>query len=107
MANQTYGVDEAVGDGTKIQQQKIIKRYEYGALPNTATKNLAHGIDVTKVLRFWAFATNGTLYSNVTQLSTPAATLTIFHLTATNIVMTSTADLSAYTVCTVYVELLP
>lgn len=86
-----------IDTGKKWTDGSIIykKLVSFGALPVTTTKNVAHGVTpaLTKYARVSAFiARNGTQYLNI-----PAVSLTAITITATNISITSTADLSAYT----------
>lgn len=78
-------------DGSIIYKKLI----SFGALPNTTTKSVAHSesLSLVKMCRISAFvARNGTQY-----LTIPALTITSVTITATNIVVISTNDLSAYT----------
>ncbi len=78
-------------DGSIIYKKLI----SFGALPNATTKNVAHSetISLTKMARVSAFiARNGTLYANI-----PFVTITSMSISATNVTIISTTDLSTYT----------
>ncbi len=102
-------------DGKEIYRKVI----SCGALPNATTKNTAHSISgMTKVLRMWGTATDGTNQmvlpraEGVSQAVAEggAASYTVLadcvelYATATNIVMKSVSDLSTYTSSYVVVE---
>lgn len=86
-------VGRKVDTGKKWIDGSVIfrKLLSIGALPNSTTKNVAHGeaaINLTKYARVSDFtARNGTQY-----ISPPAITIT-----NTNVAVTTTSDLSAYT----------
>lgn len=102
-------------DGKEIYRKVV----SMGALPNATTKNTAHGITgIGTVLSLRGMATNGT-----TQIPLPrpdgythavdeggAATYTVLvdavelSVTATNVVMITTSDLSAFTASFAIVE---
>lgn len=77
----------------------------FGALPNTGTKSVAHGLTPNAAWTWTlvqATATNTTTFQGFT-LNSAQATLTV---DATNVTITTTANLSAYNVCNVVLEYL-
>jgi len=90
-------------DRTNLQNVKdvIRKVIDFGALPNNALKQVAHGITVdanTEFTRIYAVANDpGT---SAIQIAHPM----ILEVDATNINITTVDDKTAYTVCTVTVE---
>ena len=75
----------------------------FGALPNTATKSVAHGISITtstSFTRIYATASNpvGLLYFPI-----PSIWISV---DATNVNITTTANMTAYTICYVILEYL-
>lgn len=77
------GIKYTDSSGSRAVFRKVV---DFGALPNTTTKNVAHGESVDPDLA------TGTIYAND---GTTALTLTP-SLTATNISLTTTSDLSSY-----------
>jgi hypothetical protein len=86
-------------DGLKYPMfRKVINT---GSLPNATSENTAHGIvglAVTKFMRCEFWATNGTTKGRVSN-GNP-----LIEVDATNVVVTSTGDLSAYTSSLVILE---
>jgi hypothetical protein len=83
----------------------------FGALPNTTTKSVAHNIPITSavtVTRIYGAATNpSTGYIPIPYSSITAVADNIeLSMTSANIVIKTGADQSAYTVCYVVVEYL-
>lgn len=110
MANQTYGTDLPIGDGTKVRQETLIRRVEFGALPNATTKSVAHGVsfnNFANVIRFWAVAHDGTNVIIIPRFHATATSGARMELTGTNIVIVTTGDLSAFTICTAFIEYIP
>lgn len=110
MANQLYGTDTPAGDGTKIRQETIVRRVEFGALPNATTKSVAHGVsfnNFANITRLWAIAHDGTNVIVLPRFHATATSGARLELTGTNVVVVTTGDLSAFTVCTVFIEFLP
>lgn len=96
-------------------RQVFRKTINFGALPNTATKNVAHGIDfgslptVTKGTRLYGCATNpatGMIIPLPFASSTALASCISLSADPTNIIITTGADYSAYTNCFVIIELI-
>lgn len=79
--------------------------YDFGALPNTATKTLAHTIDLTSdytFTRIYGCATNTTTKA---AMPLPTSDIKLF-IDATNINVVTVSDLSAYTVTYIVLEYL-
>lgn len=74
-----------------------------GALPNTTTKNTAHGLTFSQIVRLYGITTDGT---NWVPLPTPTTgtTQVVLYATSTNIVLITASNLSAYTSTYVTVE---
>ena len=81
--------------------QRIV--VDFGALPNTALKNVAHNL---AVIADWNFQKiYGVAKDPVAIVSIPIAHPDItVRVTATNVEITTTSDLSAYTQCFVILE---
>lgn len=108
MANQTYGIVDLAGDGSRVRQDIRTRRVECGALPNATTKNVAHGIpslDVTKVVGLRGVSTDGTTVMPLPYTDSAAfVDMCEMNLTATNVVLISGANLSAFTTTTVFID---
>lgn len=89
------------------RRQVFRKMIDFGALPNTATKNVAHEIDITTGFSFTriygcASDTTNLLYTPIPNANTDIR----ITLTATNVVITTSANYSAYDTTYVVVEYL-
>ena len=108
MANQTYGVNEMAGDGSKVRQDIRTRRVEFGALPNNTTKSVAHGIsgsDVTKVVGVRGISTDGTTILPLPYADSAAFAAQVeLNVTATNVVIITAADLSAFATTTIFID---
>lgn len=90
-------VDPATGTRYPVYRKMV----DTGALPNATGKNVAHGVTgmaVTKYMKASLWATDGSTKGRV------IAGDPVVEVTATNIVITATANLSAYTASTVLLE---
>lgn len=80
-------------------KQIFRKKIDFGALPNATTKNVAHGISNLNVAKDAHFRITGTV-SDATDVQdigvyfAATAGFTVFKVNATNVVATSTGDLS-------------
>ena len=96
---------------TAIFRQVIRKTIIFGALPNTGTKSVAHGITVnagTTWVNMWATATDTT---GLTGLNIPYASPTLannveIYPDATNVNIITGSNRSNYTICNVVLEYL-
>jgi len=87
------------------RRQVFRKVINFGALPNTATKNVAHDIDITTGFSFTriygcASDTNNRVYRPI-----PNTNITL-SVTATNVVVTTAANFSSYDTTYVVLEYL-
>lgn len=90
-------------------RQVFRKIINFGALPNIATKSVAHGITIDanlSITRFYAAATNpSTSYLPIPFASaTDVAHNIELNMDATNINIVTGANYSAYTICYVVIE---
>lgn len=98
--NQQYFV---ANDTTKTRNtyRKVIN---FGALPNTATKMVAHGIPFTsqyQMLRIYGTATDPTGVFQYIPLPYPNITM---YATGTNVIVTTPSNWSNFTLCTIVLE---
>lgn len=86
----------------------IRKVVEFGALPNTATKSVAHGIafDINYTMtRLYAVATDPVSTFSYIPIPYASATNQVeMNVDGTNINITTVSDMSAYTICNVVLE---
>lgn len=92
-------------------RQVFRKVFNFGALPNAATKSVAHGITIDanlSITRFYGAATDpSTSYIPIPFASTVAVANNIeLTMDATNINVITAANYSAYTTCYIVVEYL-
>lgn len=78
---------------------------DFGALPNTGTKSVAHGISVTNTTSFTRIDAVATDQAALIGFSIPGNGCSIT-VDATNVNITTPADLTAYNICYVYIEYL-
>jgi hypothetical protein len=88
----------------------------FGALPNTATKSVAHGIDINTITdnnvytftRIYGCASDltGYTYLPIPYASATAANIIELSVTSTNVVITTGTNRANYTVCYVILEYL-
>lgn len=88
-----------------VQRQCFIKVINFGTLPNSATKSVAHGLAINNTWSFthiYATASNptGLLYFPIPTMGT---TITV---DVTNVNITTTANMTAYTKCYCVLEYL-
>lgn len=81
----------------------------FGALPNTTTKSVAHGIDFGpsfNATRIYGAATDpvNLLYLPLPYASPDDATNIEMYIDATNVVITTGSDRSTFPICTVVIE---
>lgn len=97
-----YNVGGAQDTGLKTVAGNIIfaKALDTGALPNATSKNVAHGLDDISL-------TAGSFFKVLSGYASKADTLTELHglsltyeINATNLVLTTAADLSGWTAST-------
>jgi hypothetical protein len=91
--------------GSKWVDQSDICRVvvDCGALPNTTSKNVAHNITFSQIVRIYGITSDGT---NYVPLPTPTTgtTQVVLYANATNIVLQTASNLTAYTSTFVTVE---
>jgi len=89
------------------RRQVFRKMINFGALPNTATKNVAHGIDVTTGFSFTRIYGCATDTTNRVATPIPNANSDIrITVTATNVVITTSANYASYDTTYVILEYL-
>ncbi len=92
-----------------IQRQVFRKVINFGALPNTATKSVAHGIictAATSFTRIYATATDpvNKLYIPIPYASPVLANNIEINVDATNVNITTGSNRTAFTICYVVLE---
>lgn len=89
------------------RRQVFRKMIDFGALPNTGTKNVAHGIDITTGFSFTRIYGCASDTTNLLYTPIPNANSDIrITLTATNVVLTTSANYSSYDTTYVVLEYL-
>jgi len=96
---------------TPIQRPSYSKTIVFGALPNAATKTVAHGLTINAETTFIQVIGCATDPTNFIGVNIPYASNTAndnieLWADATNINITTTSDWSAYTRCYVFIEFL-
>jgi hypothetical protein len=94
---------------TPALRQVFRKVINFGALPNTAAKSVAHGITITSAVTFtriYGTATNPTtpVYIPLPYSSPVLANNIELSISSTNVVITTGSDRTAFTTCYVVVE---
>lgn len=95
-----------------VLRQVFRKVVNFGALPNAGVKSVAHGLTINGAVTFTriygtASETTSLLYIPLPYASPTALNLNIeLSVTATNVVVTTAVDYSAYTVCYIVLEYL-
>lgn len=79
-------------DGRTIYRKTI----DVGALPNTTSKSVAHGVTPSLVIRAYGHAYNGVVHLPLPYAQVVAANSIGINVTAVNIVIESGADRSTY-----------
>ena len=110
--SQLWFPDPALTSGTTPQpdyRQVIRKVINFGALPNTATTSVAHGITFTaksRITRLYGTATNpvGLNYIPLPYASPTAANNIELNCDGTNVNVTTGSDRTAFTVCYIVIE---
>jgi hypothetical protein len=83
-------------------RQVFNKVINFGALPNAAIKNYAHGIDIKRGFTFTRIYGCATQQENTNPavafnaISIPYSTIVLLDISATDVVITTTADYSSY-----------
>lgn len=101
----------SISTTTPTMRQVFRKVINFGALPNTAAKNVAHGITVTDSFTFtriYATATNTTLhrYIPIPYASSVLANNIELSVDGTNVTITTGSDRTAFNVTYVVLEYL-
>lgn len=97
---------------TNMQQRQAFRMtIDFGALPNTTTKSVAHGIDITDTYSFTRIYGAASDQVNLTYIPLPYASATgtdniQVDVDATNVTITTAADYSLYTTTYVILEYL-
>jgi len=96
---------------TPTPRQVFRKVINFGALPNTTTKSVAHDIDIKSnftITRLYAAATNPSTSFIPIPFASPTALADNIQLDmdATNVNITTGKDQTAYTTCYVVIELI-
>lgn len=102
------GVNDVAGGGSSQQFRTVLRKViDFGALPNTGTKSVPHGIFVDanfSLIQMWASATDP-IALQALPIPYASATASIqMYMDATNINITTTSNVSAFTRCFVFIE---
>jgi hypothetical protein len=81
------------------------KVINFGTLPNAATKSVAHGISVTNAFSFTRIYATATNPAGLIAFPIPTTGTTIT-VDSTNVNITTSANMTAYTTCIVVIEYL-
>lgn len=103
------------GQNTNAQYRDVFRKIvDFGALPNTTTKTVAHGITTTEdysIVKFYAVATDPAASTLQTAIPIPYVNVTTpadgveLSMDATNVsITTTTANYTAYIRCFVTIE---
>lgn len=68
-----------------------------GALPNSTSSNTAHGITFNDIIRMDGFATNGTSWIPIPNRDTGTLLDVEISVSATNIILTTSTNMTSYT----------
>ena len=101
-SNMNYSTTETKTGATWIDGSPIYKKtINFGALPNNATKNTAHGIsNLSKVIKIEGYAKNSSdVFQMIPYVPTTNAYLANTRVNSTDIITQSVGDLSSYTEC--------
>lgn len=89
------------------RRQVFRKLIDFGALPNTATKTMAHNIDITAGYSFTRIYGTASDTTNLLYVPIPNANTDIrLSLSATNVIVTTSANYSTYDTTYIVVEYL-
>ena len=104
---ESYSTTETLTGGTWIDGKPIYRKIvNFGALPNSTSKSVAHGISgISKIIKFSAVTTNGTYWLNLPHTNpTTLANSIAIECTATNVTITSGSNRTNYTECYCIIE---
>ena len=104
---ESYSTTETLTGGTWIDGKPIYRKtVNFGALPNSTSKSVAHGISgISKIIKFSAVTTNGTYWLNLPHTNpTTLANSIAIECTATNVTITSGSNRTNYTECYCIIE---
>jgi len=93
------------GTGAVNRRQVFRKVIDFGALPNSATKSVAHEIDITSGFTFTRLYGAASDQAGLNFLAIPNSSITLA-VDATNVKITTTAALAAYAITYVTLEYL-
>ena len=109
-SGQTYFPNPQNGvtiDATAAPRGTYRKTFNFGALPNSGTTSLAHGITMTSgvtITRLYGAASNTTGYSYIPIPYVSAAGNVSLLANSTNIVITTTGNFSSYAITYIVIE---
>lgn len=88
---------------TPVYRQVFRKVINFGTLPNTATKSVAHGLTINNTFSFTRIYATASDPVGLTYFPIPGNGTNIT-ADATNVNITTTANMTAYTICYVVLE---
>lgn len=91
---------------TPVFRQAYRILINFGALPNTATKSVAHNIPITPATTFTRIYGTANNTTGNSYIPMPYGTAVLITVDATNVNITTTADYTAYTIVYVILEYL-
>lgn len=101
--NEQLAGQEFFGSSNQRRRSAFRKVVDFGALPNTAAKSVAHGLSPTAD---WKFTHIYATASDPVNISYIPVSDSFIVVDATNVTITTTSDLTAYTTCYVVLEYL-
>jgi len=108
VSGQTFfpGPDAGSNSGDASNRRQVYRKViDFGALPNSATKSVAHEIDITSGYSFTRLYGAASDQSGLNFLAIPNSSITL-SVDATNVNITTAAALSAYAITYVTLEYL-
>lgn len=111
---QVFFPNPTVAAGTNPTERQVYRKVvNFGALPDTAAKSVAHGLTIAagsaySFTRIYGTASNpaALTFIPIPYASSVAGSIIELSVTSTNVVITTASNLTAYTICYVVLEYL-
>lgn len=110
MSSQTWGTNVLSTDGDTPAEALTVQMVEFGALPNNNTTSVAHniaGLVLDRVVDLYGIATDGTDVFTLPRFHATLALGARLQMSATDVSVVTTGDLSAFTNCKIFISYLP
>jgi len=101
--NEQLAGQEYFGSNNQRRRSVFRKVVNFGTLPNTGAKSVAHNLNPTSDWKFTHIYATGSDPVALSYIPVPNSFIVV---DATNVTITTTSDLTAYTNCTVVLEYL-